>query len=68
MKLNFNDVFHTEITDASVKYSNINFHFKQWEDTQFLRLHLSYNFGKKEIKQTEHRVGADEENRIKTGR
>jgi outer membrane receptor protein involved in Fe transport len=67
MKVNINDIFHTQKTNATVQYSNVDVKFRQVQDTQFVRIHLSYSFGKKGLKKAEHRVGADEENRIRTG-
>ncbi|MBL0105007.1 MAG: TonB-dependent receptor family protein [Bacteroidetes bacterium] len=67
MKININDIFHTQKTRGTVQYSNVDVKFRQTQDTQFVRVHLSYSFGKNGLKKAEHRVGADEENRIRTG-
>lgn len=67
VKLNLNDIFHTEITKADVKIQNIDANFKQSYDSQFGRIHLSYSFGKKNIQTKRHNNGSEEENRIQKG-
>jgi iron complex outermembrane receptor protein len=70
LRANINDIFHTEITTSIIKYQNIDVDFKRVYDSQFIRLHLSYNFGKKTVARARQRTtGAQEEqNRINTNR
>ncbi|MEP7171820.1 MAG: outer membrane beta-barrel family protein, partial [Bacteroidota bacterium] len=70
LKVDINDIFKTEKTIARVNYGDINFDFKQLEDTRFVRFHLTYNFGKRSVEQARRRhSGAEEElNRVKTGK
>jgi len=70
IRANINDIFHTDITTSVIKYQNINVDFKRVYDSQFIRLHLSYNFGKKTVARARQRTtGAqDEQNRINTNR
>ena len=70
LKVDINDIFHTEKTVASIKYNNIDADFSQVNDTQFIRLHLSYNFGKQTVEQAKRRRSGseDEQNRVKTGK
>jgi len=70
LRANINDIFHTEITTSVIKYQNIDVDFKRVYDSQFIRLHLSYNFGKKSVARARQRTtGAQEEqNRINTNR
>lgn len=68
VKVNLNDIFNTEKTTARVKYNNVDFDFKQKQDSQFFRVHISYSFGKKTVQQARRRSGGaqDEQNRVKT--
>jgi outer membrane beta-barrel protein/carboxypeptidase family protein len=70
LKVDINDIFKTEKTIAKVNYGSINFDFKQLEDSQFVRFHLTYNFGKRTVEQARRRhTGAEEEQRrVKTGK
>ncbi|HKR03650.1 MAG TPA: TonB-dependent receptor [Bacteroidia bacterium] len=70
LKVDINDIFKTEKTIAKVNYGNINFDFQQLEDSQFVRFHLTYNFGKRTVEQARRRhTGAEDElNRVKTGK
>ena len=70
LRVNINDIFHTDITTSIIKYQNIDVDFKRVYDSQFIRLHLSYNFGKKTVARARQRsTGAQEEqNRINTNR
>ena len=70
IKINMNDLFHTELTAAAIRYNNINADFKQINDTQFVRFHINYSFGKQTVEQARRRrTGAeDEQNRVKTGK
>jgi Outer membrane protein beta-barrel family len=70
MRVNINDIFKTEETTAKVKYDKIDFNFHQLQDTQFVRFHLTYNFGKRTVEQARRRnSGAqDEKDRVRTGK
>ena len=49
LKLNLNDIFHTQKESSAIKYQNIDAKFSQVYDTQFFRIHASYNFGKRTL-------------------
>jgi iron complex outermembrane recepter protein len=70
LRAQVNDIFHTDITTSVINYQNINVDFKRVYDSQFIRLHLSYNFGKNTVARARQRsTGAEEEqNRINTNR
>ncbi len=70
LKVDLNDIFWTERTNATMKYNNVDATFKQINDTRFFRIHLSYNFGKQTVEQARRRRGGaeDEQNRVKTGK
>lgn len=70
IRANINDIFHTEVTTSVIQYQNIDVDFKRVYDSQFIRLHLSYNFGKKTVARARQRsTGAEaEQNRINTNR
>jgi iron complex outermembrane recepter protein len=70
LRVQVNDIFHTDITTSVINYQNINVDFKRIYDSQFIRLHLSYSFGKNTVARARHRsTGAeDEQNRINTNR
>ncbi len=70
LRAQINDIFHTEITTSVIQYQNIDVDLKQVYDSQFIRLHLSYNFGKKTVARARQRsTGSQEEqNRINTTR
>jgi len=68
IRLNINDIFHTQKEKSTIQYQNIDASFSQEYDSQFMRLHVSYNFGKKNIKTKNHSRGPEEENRINGGR
>ena len=70
LRVNINDIFKTEQSTASVKYNKIDFTFHQVQDSQFVRFHLAYNFGKRTVEQARRRnSGAqDEQNRVRTGK
>ena len=69
LKVDVNDIFHTEKTNAVIKYNNIDATFDQINDTQFVRFHVTYNFGKQTVQQAKRRRGGaeDEQNRVRTG-
>lgn len=69
LRVNVNDVFHTEIFNSEVKYLNVDADFNRVYDSQFIRFHVSYNFGKKSIPRARQREAGskEEENRINTG-
>lgn len=70
VRVNLNDIFHTDVTDSKIQYGNINVDFHSIYDSQFFRVHAMYNFGKKTVARARQRSTAaeDEENRINTGR
>jgi len=70
IRANINDIFHTDITTSIIKYQNIDVDFKRVYDSQFIRLHLSYSFGKKTVARARQRSSGaqDEQNRINTNR
>lgn len=68
LRVNINDIFHTQKESSSIQYQNIDAHFSQVYDTQFVRFHVSYNFGKRGIKIKNHGRGPEEENRVGGGR
>lgn len=69
LRVNVNDIFHTEKFDSEIKYQNVDADYKRVYDSQFIRLHFSYNFGKKNVAKARQRQSGsqEEENRIKTG-
>jgi hypothetical protein len=70
LRINVNDIFHTESFNSEIKYQNVDADYNRSYDSQFVRLHVSYNFGKKSVPRVRQRAtgSQDEENRIKTGR
>jgi hypothetical protein len=68
LRAQVNDIFHTDITTSVIDYQNINVNFKRVYDSQFIRLHLSYKFGKLTVARARQRnTGSQEEqNRINT--
>ncbi len=70
MRIEASDIFHTETTSSVIKYNNIDATFDQINDTQYARLHLTYNFGKQTVEQARRRRGGaeDELNRVRQGR
>jgi hypothetical protein len=70
LRVNANDIFHTDITTSIIQYQNINVDFKRVYDSQFVRIFLSYNFGNRSVARARQRsTGAeDEQNRINTNR
>jgi iron complex outermembrane receptor protein len=70
IRANINDIFHTDITTSVIKYQNIDVDFRRVYDSQFIRLHLSYSFGKKTVARARQRVtgSQEEQNRINTNR
>lgn len=70
LRINVNDIFHTETFNSVMKYQNVDADFNRIYDTQFIRVHLSYNFGKKNVPEARQRTSGsqEEENRINTGR
>lgn len=68
LRANINDIFHTQKEKSKIKYQNIDAAFSQVYDTQFVRFHVSYNFGKRGIKTKNHSRGPEEQNRINSGR
>jgi hypothetical protein len=69
IRVQINDIFHTEKTHSVVKYNNIDSEFHQIYDTQFARFHVTYNFGKQTVEQARRRRGGaeDEQNRVQQG-
>jgi hypothetical protein len=70
LRIQVNDIFHTDITTSIIQYQNINVDFKRVYDSQFIRIHLAYHFGNKSVARARQRsTGAeDEQNRINTNR
>ncbi len=70
VRVNLNDGFHSDIMLSKIVYQNINADFERVYDSQFFRIHLTYNFGKKTVSRTQPRKSGveDEQNRIKTQR
>jgi iron complex outermembrane recepter protein len=70
MHFDLNDIFWTEKTKSEIKYNNVDAKFNQTYDSRFLRLHLTYNFGKQTVEQARRRRGGaeDELNRVRQGR
>ncbi|MBP6335559.1 MAG: TonB-dependent receptor [Bacteroidia bacterium] len=70
LRVNVNDIFHTESFNSVMNYQNVDAEFHRIYDTQFVRFHVSYNFGKKSIPRAKNRATGlqEEENRINTGR
>lgn len=70
LRVNVNDIFHTDITTSIIQYQNINVDFKRVYDSQFVRIFVSYLFGNKKVARARERsTGAeDEQNRINTNR
>jgi iron complex outermembrane recepter protein len=66
LKININDIFHTEKIHSKIRYQNIDAEFTRIYDSQFVRLHVTYHFGKTSVaKSRQRRTGAEEEqNRI----
>ncbi len=70
LRINVNDIFHTETFNSVMKYQNVDADFNRVFDSQFVRFHLSYNFGKKTVAKARQRASGsqEEENRINIGR
>jgi iron complex outermembrane receptor protein len=70
LRAQINDIFHTEVTTSVIQYQNIDVNFKRVYDSQFIRLHLMYAFGKKTVARARQRStgSQDEQNRINTNR
>ena len=68
IRVNLNDIFFTQQENSTIKYQNIDATFSQMYDSQFVRFHVSYSFGKRNIKTKNHSRGPEEENRINSGR
>ena len=45
LRVNVNDIFHTDVITSEIKYMNVDASFYRIYDSQFVRFHLSYNFG-----------------------
>lgn len=69
LRVNVNDIFHTDVITSEIKYMNVDASFYRIYDSQFVRFHLSYNFGKRTVARSRQRsMGAqDELNRVRTG-
>lgn len=70
LRVEMSDLFHTETTSSVIKYNNIDATFDQIYDSQYARIHLTYNFGKQTVEQARRRRGGaeDELNRVQQGR
>jgi hypothetical protein len=69
LRVNFNDIFHTQITKSTTEFQNVKADFKRVFDSQFFRIHLAYKFGKQMQRSRMKRNGSEEEqNRVKQGR
>ncbi len=69
LRVNLNDIFHTQITKSTTEFQNVTADFKRVFDSQFFRIHLSYKFGKQMQRSRMKRNGSQEEqNRVKQGR
>ena len=70
VRINVNDIFHTESFNSVIRYQNVDADFNRVYDSQFVRVHVSYNFGKKTVAKARQRASGsqEEENRINTGR
>jgi len=70
LRVNINDIFHTETFNSVINYQNVDAKFMRVYDSQFVRFHLSYNFGKKTVPKARQRATGlqEEESRIRTGR
>lgn len=69
LRVNVNDIFHTDIITSEIKYMNVDANFYRIYDSQFVRFHLSYKFGKRTVAKARQRAsGAEDElNRVRTG-
>ncbi|MBI1838334.1 MAG: TonB-dependent receptor [Flavobacteriia bacterium] len=67
LKLNFSDIFHTQIWAGHSNYAGFYMNATGgWESRQ-IRLNFAYRFGNTNVKSEQHKTGSeDEKNRIKT--
>lgn len=67
IKLNVNDIFHTQHSYASVKYQNLDVTANNHWDSQSVGLTFTWRFNKGDVKAVHHRQSAieEEQNRIK---
>lgn len=69
LRINLNDIFHTEVTKSKIQYQNIDATFKRVYDSQFIRIHVAYKFGKQMQRSRMRNSGSQEEqNRVRQGR
>lgn len=62
IRLSVNDIFNTRRERISTTYQNMNLNFTEKGETQVANLTLSYNFGKKEVKDARRRnTGLEDE-------
>lgn len=62
IRLSINDIFNTRRERISTTYQNMNLNFTEKGETQVARLTLSYNFGKKDVKDARRRsTGLEDE-------
>jgi outer membrane receptor protein involved in Fe transport len=68
IRMNLNDVLHTEITHSKIKYQNIDADFRRVYDSQFVRFHISYKFGK-QTQRAQRRMSSsqEEQDRVRQG-
>src|SRR4030095_13719016 len=50
LRINVNDIFHTDITTSVIQYQNIDVDFRRIYDSQFVRFHVSYSFEKRQCR------------------
>jgi len=69
VRINFNDIFHSEKINSQIKYQNIDATFKRVYDSQFFRVHVSYKFGKQKRRmQFRGSASQEEQDRVRQGR
>lgn len=69
LKLNFNDIFFTDITQILVRQGTIDLDARNINETRRANLTFSYNFGNNEVKPARNRKTATEaeQNRVQSG-
>jgi hypothetical protein len=67
LSIGANDVLLSDVTNAAIRFQQINVNFKQYQDTRNIRIGLNYTFGNQKLKDARTRKAAsdDETERVK---